>query len=77
MRARRYFGFGDRVVLTLKGAKAGLQGRARTPYGIVIDEHVKGGLVVVRYGLYTAEKYHVSYWQKVSRFPWEAANASL
>lgn len=65
--------FGDRVVLTPGGTRAGLQGTARTPYGVVIAVEPPLRVLIVKHGQRGANTYHIDFWQKVDRFPWESS----
>lgn len=66
------FEWGDRVALNPEGIATGLQGRARTHYGIVTGyKDTEKAVSVVKDGTIYSYWYHVDFWQKVDQFPWE------
>jgi len=71
MSSQSSFSWGDRVVLSPEGISQGLQGQARTPYGIVSGTKGTDLIYVLRHGVRLALLYHIDFWRKVDRFPWE------
>jgi len=66
------FEWGTRVALSPEGIAARLPGFAHMRYGIVLGQKETVMLInVVRDGTSTANWYHIDFWRKIDRFPWE------
>lgn len=61
----RFFQPGERVTLTRRALRLGLQGKARTPAARVVNCINGVRLIVVRDGLRRHEGWHTCHWRRV------------
>ena len=62
--ARRKFTIGERLVLTDYALSIGFQGKAKSPFGILIKVLEYPSILVQRDGIKTPELYSQEFWRK-------------